>query len=229
MRCWRAARDAAQYVLPSGTPPQMCPGCTPAGHDAGVAPAAPVWQDLRVPCYALACRARRDAAGPHGGRRAAGFGGGKPLLAWTYDPCTRGNGRAMHGTQFAQFSAEVLRRGAAAVLPQHLADRWLDALLAEADLFAPEAWDPQEEDRVHESCAGLLGAVLVVLMDQRGHPDQLDVTVSTLMSHLHCYILALAAERVSRDTDIWLEPPTLANLFDEQREVRGRRRAAEGS
>jgi hypothetical protein len=135
----------------------------------------------------------------------------------------------MHGTQFAQFSAEVLRRGAVAVLPQHLADRWLDALLAEADLLAPEAWDPQEEDRVHESCAGLLGAVLVVLMDQRGHPDQLDVTVSTLMSHLHCYILALAAERVSRDTEIWLEPPTLANLFDEQREVRGRRRAAEGS
>ena len=49
------------------------------------------------------------------------------------------------------------------------------------------------------------------------------------MSHLHCYILALAAEqRVSRDTDMWVEPPTLANIFDEEREVRGRRRSAEG-
>jgi hypothetical protein len=134
----------------------------------------------------------------------------------------------MKGTRFAQFSTEVLRRGAAAVLPQHLPDRWLDALLEEADLLAPEAWDPPENDRVHECCAGLLGAVLVVLMEQRGHPAQLDVAVSTLMSHLHCYILALAAERVSRDTDIWLEPPTLANLFDAEREVRGRRRAAEG-
>jgi len=133
----------------------------------------------------------------------------------------------MQGTQFAQFSAEVLRRGAAAVLPQHLPDRWLDALLAEAELLAPEAWDPQEEDRVHECCAGLLGAVLVVLMDQRGHPDQLEVAVSTLMNHLHCYILALAAERVSRDTDIWLEPPTLANIFDAEREVRGRRHSPE--
>ena len=123
----------------------------------------------------------------------------------------------MQGTRFAQFSTEVLRRGAAAVLPQHLPDHWLDALLEEAELLAPEAGYPQEEDRVHESCAGLLGAVLVVLMDQRGHPDQLDVAVSTLMSHLHCYILALAAERVSRDTDMWLEPPTLANLLDEQR------------
>jgi hypothetical protein len=135
----------------------------------------------------------------------------------------------MQGTQFAQFSAEVLQRGAAAVLPQHLPDRWLDALLEEAELFVPEAWDPQEDDRVQECCAGLLGAVLVVLMAQRGHPDQLEVTVSMLMSHLHCYILALAAERVSRDTDIWLEPPTLANLLDGEREVRARRHSAEDS
>ena len=135
--------------------------------------------------------------------------------------------RDMHGTQFAQFSAEVLRRGAAAVLPQHLPDRWLDALLEEADLLAPGAWGPEEEDRVQECGAGLLGAVLVVRMEQRGHPAQLEVTVSTLMNHLHCYILALAAERVSRDTDIWLEPPTLANIFDAEREVRGRRHSPE--
>ncbi len=135
----------------------------------------------------------------------------------------------MQGTQFAQFSAEVLRRGAAAVLPQHLPDHWLDALLEEAELLAPEAWEPQEEARVHECCAGLLGAVLVVLMEQRGHPDQLEVAVGTLMSHLHCSILALAAERVSRDTDIWVEPPTLANLFDEARAVHARRRSVEGA
>ena len=66
----------------------------------------------------------------------------------------------MKGTQFAQFSAEVLRRGAAAVLPQHLPDRWLDALFAEADVLAPGDWDPEAGDRVHECCAGLLGAVL---------------------------------------------------------------------
>ena len=144
------------------------------------------------------------------------------------DRCTHYAWRDMQGTQFAQFSAEVLRRGAAAVLPQHLPDRWLDALLEEVELFVPEAWDLQEDDRVRECCAGLLGAVLVVLMAQRGHPAQLEVAVGTLMSHLHCYILALAAERVSRDTEIWLEPPTLANLFDEDREVRGRHRAAEG-
>ena len=82
---------------------------------------------------------------------------------------------------------------------------------------------------MQECCAGLLGAVLVVLMEQRGHPEQLDVAVGTLMRYFHCYILALAAERVSRDTDIWVEPPTLANLFDEAREVRARRRTVEES
>jgi len=69
----------------------------------------------------------------------------------------------------------------------------------------------------------------VVLMAQRGHPDQLEVAVSTLMHHFHCSMLALAAERVNRDTEIWLEPSTLANLFDEEREVRARRHAAEES
>ena len=135
----------------------------------------------------------------------------------------------MHGTQFAQFSAEVLRRGAAAVLPQPLPDRWLDALLEEADLFAREEWDAEEGDRFDACCAGLLEAVLVGLMAQRGHPDQLEVAVSTLLRHLHCYLLALAAERVSRHTDLWIEPPTVANIFDEEREVRARRRSIEGA
>ncbi len=99
----------------------------------------------------------------------------------------------MRGTQFAQFSTEILQRGAAAVLPQHLPDRWLDVLLEEADLFAHG-----EGDRGDDCCAGLLGAVLVLLMEQRGSPDELDIAAKTLLSHLHCYILALAAESVSR-------------------------------
>ena len=135
----------------------------------------------------------------------------------------------MKGTQFAQFSAEVLRRGAAAVLPQHLPARWLDALLDEADMFAPGEPDPEEGHHVEDCCAGLLGAVFVLLMAQRGDPDELDIAASTLLSHLNCYILALAAESVSRRTDIWVEPPTLANLFDEERAVQAKRRSAEGA
>ncbi len=135
----------------------------------------------------------------------------------------------MKGTQFAQFSTEVLQRGTSAVLPQHLPDRWLDALLEEAELFAPGEPDPEEAHRIEDCCAGLLGAVLVVLMEQRGHPPQLEIAASTLLRSIHSYILALSAESVSRNTDIWVEPPTVENIFDEEREVRARRRSSEGS
>ena len=129
----------------------------------------------------------------------------------------------MKGILFTQFATEVLRRGAAAVLPQHLPDRWLDALLEEADQLAPG-----EDATGDASCAGLLGAVLVLVSAQRGDPPALELAGTTLLDYLHCYIVALAAESVSRRTEIWVEPPTLANIFDAAREVRARRRAAEG-
>src|SRR5215831_15947404 len=130
-------------------------------------------QGRRVPCYALASMGGRRGSGRRCGRHGRPPGARHTVAARATAPWSAGIGRRMHGTQFAQFSVEVLQRGAAAVLPQHLPDHWLDALLEEAELFVPEVWDPQEEDRVQECCAGLLGAVLVVLMEQRGHPDQL--------------------------------------------------------
>jgi hypothetical protein len=135
----------------------------------------------------------------------------------------------MKGTQFAQFSSEVLWRGADAVLPQNIPDRWLDALLDEADMFEPGEPDPEEGHHVEDCCAGLLGAVFVLIMEQRGNPPKLEIAASTLLRSIHSYILALSAESVSRHTDIWVEPPTLENIFDEEREVRARRRSSKSS
>src|SRR5436853_5442858 len=148
-----------------------------------------------------------------------------PVPARAHDLCHHNTWRDMKGTHFAQFSAEVLRRGAAAVFPQHLPDHWLDALLEEADLLAPGEGDPEAGDRGDDGGAGL-----VLVSAQRGDPAEMEMAATTLMSHLHCCSsLALAAERVSRDTAIWVEPPTLATIVDAEREVRGRRRVAEGS
>jgi hypothetical protein len=155
------------------------------------------------------------------GPRASEVGGPSWLGRMTEG--TRWNGRAMKGTRFAPFSTEVLRRGAAAVLPQHLPDRWLDALLEEADLLAPG-----EDHRGDDCCAGLLRAVLVLVSAHRGDPPALELAGTTLLEYLHCYIVALSAESVSRRTDIWIEPPTLANIFDAEREVRARRRGPTG-
>src|SRR6266446_784059 len=56
-------------------------------------------------------------------------------------------------------------------------------------------------------------------------PPELEIAASTFLRSIHAYILALSAERVSRHTDIWVEPPTLENIFDEEREVRALRRS----
>src|ERR671933_2080405 len=71
--------------------------------------------------------------------------GRMPVSARAHDLCHDEAWKHMHGTRFAQFSAEVLRRGAAAVLPQHLPDRWLDALLEEADLLAHRENDTDDD------------------------------------------------------------------------------------
>ena len=146
----------------------------------------------------------------------------------------------MHETQLAQFAAQVLQQGAEAVLPQHLSEYWLDALLEEADMFAPGAEDGGDSDDEADGdvdddaevvleagdpgCAGLLGAIIVLVSAQRGYPDEIEIPTETMMDYMQCYALALAAERVSRSTDIALDPPTVANIFDVQRVINVRRR-----
>jgi len=128
----------------------------------------------------------------------------------------------MKGRQFEQFSTEVLQRGAIAVLPQHLPERWLNALLEEAEIFQQEGRHPMDD-----TCAGLVGAVLVLYSEQHGHPDKMEIAATTLLRYMSYYIITLSAESVSRHTDIWVEPPTLENIFQEEREMRCLRKSSE--
>jgi len=127
----------------------------------------------------------------------------------------------MKDRQFEQFATEVLNRGAFAVLPQHLPDRWLNALLEEAELL--QAGDRHERA---DTCAGLLGAVILLLSAQRGHPTAMEVAASTLLRSMDYYIITLSAELVSRKTDIWVEPPTLENIFQEDRQMQTMRKTS---
>jgi hypothetical protein len=128
----------------------------------------------------------------------------------------------MKGRQFEQFATEVLNKGAVAVLPQHLPEHWLNALLEEAEIL-----QQAEGDAMENTCAGLLGAVILILSQQSGHPPEIEVAASTLLRYMDYYIITLSAEIVSRKTDIWVEPPTLENIFQEDREMKCRRKAPE--
>jgi hypothetical protein len=127
----------------------------------------------------------------------------------------------MKDRQFEQFATEVLKRGALAVLPQNLPDRWLNALLEEAEIL-------HEGDchALENTCAGLLGAVILLLSEQSGHPTAMEVAASTLLRSMDHYIITLTAEMVSRKTDIWVEPPTLENIFHENRQMKAMRKTS---
>ena len=127
----------------------------------------------------------------------------------------------MKGRQFEQFTTEVLKRGARAILPQNLPDRWLNALLEEAEIL--------REGNHHEmvdTCAGLLGAAILLLSEQSGDPPAMEVAASLLLRSRDYYIITLSAEMVSRQTDIWVEPPTLENIFHEDREMKVMRKSS---
>jgi hypothetical protein len=127
----------------------------------------------------------------------------------------------MKDRQFEQFATEVLTRGALAVLPQNLPDRWLNALLEEAEILHEGDGHAREN-----TCAGLLGAVILLLSAQRGHPTAMEVAASTLLRSMDYYIITLSAELVSRKTDIWVEPPTLENIFQEDRQMQTMRKTS---
>ena len=121
--------------------------------------------------------------------------------------------------QFEPFTTEVLNRGALAVLPQNLPERWLNALPEEAEVFQGILQQEDANTNIEETCAGLLGAVLVMLMQQSGDPSKLEMALSTLLRSMNYYVITLSAETISRKTDSWVEPPTLENLVSEDRVV----------
>jgi len=55
----------------------------------------------------------------------------------------------------------------------------------------------------------------------------MEIAASTLLRYMNYYVITLSAEIVSRKTDIWVEPPTLENIFQEDREVKCMRKSTE--
>ena len=74
--------------------------------------------------------------------------------------------------------------------------------------------------------AGLLSAVILILSQHSGYPDQMEIPVTTLLRCMSYYVMTLAGEMVSRHTDMWVEPPTLENIFHEDREMKAMPKSA---
>jgi hypothetical protein len=105
------------------------------------------------------------------------------------------------------FVKEVVDRGPKALLPQNLSDKWLNILLREADSLE------SEDSGIHPS--GLLLSVLNILQYQL-NSSEVTIATEALFDNIQKYSLALAAEQVTRATEISIEPPTLDNIFTDR-------------
>ena len=122
------------------------------------------------------------------------------------------------GDYLSQFVKEVVRKDVKGLLPQNLSDKWLEILSDEAEEFISfQEGLPTDEQ---STMSALFIAVLTILQHQKGKKGSVEVTPEELIRAFQNYIIALSAEEISRKTDIKVEPPTLKNIFRNDRQVK---------
>ena len=122
------------------------------------------------------------------------------------------------GDYIAQFVKEVVQKDVKGLLPQNLSDEWLEILSEEAEEFINfQEGLPTDEK---STMSALVITVLTILQHQQGNKKRIKVTSEELVRAFQNYIIALSAEEISRKTDIKVEPPTLKNIFRNDRKVK---------
>jgi hypothetical protein len=113
-----------------------------------------------------------------------------------------------------EYMEGVVKRGAEAVLPQHLEGRWLGLLLDEAQRF---------KDGEAGDCMGMLASVMVILSSQNNEAlervGEMEVESERLLECIGYYALWLSMEEMSRKIGIRGWSPTLENIFDGNRKI----------
>jgi hypothetical protein len=122
------------------------------------------------------------------------------------------------GDYIKQFVKEVVQKDVKGLLPQNLSDKWIDVLSEEAEDFIniQEGIQPDEKTTM----SALVISVLTILEHQHGNTGTFEITPEELSKCFQNYIIALSAEEISRKTDIKVEPPTLENIFSNDRQVK---------
>src|SRR3990172_12817809 len=122
------------------------------------------------------------------------------------------------GDYLTQFVKEVVQKDVKGLLPQNLSDKWLEILSDEAQEFINIQEGVLQEEKA--STSALFIAVLTILQHQQGNKERTEVAEEELIRSMQNYIIALSAEEISRKTDIKVEPPTLKNIFRNDRQVK---------
>jgi len=123
----------------------------------------------------------------------------------------------MTPADLTQFHEEVVRTGAAALLPQNLSDRWLRLLLADNDAFRGV-----QNGHNFDGLALAVSTLLRATVDTEVWPDG-RIDPYLLTTSLHAYSLNLLFEAIYRkdatypSTRELYDLPTLENVLDLER------------
>lgn len=124
-----------------------------------------------------------------------------------------------------KFVDEVVSKGAEALLPQNLEDKWLENLYVAAKNFlqiAVHADSNLNEDDVLNDLNSMmmLSSILEIAQEKAGYSpsDQpYEIPEDMLFEYISCYALAIVLEAISRESGMTMEPPTLENIFERER------------
>ena len=122
------------------------------------------------------------------------------------------------GDYLTQFVKEVVQKDVKGLLPQNLSDKWLEILSDEAQEFINIQEGVLTEEKT--TMSALFISVLTILQHQQGNTGSVEIAPEELIRSFQNYIIALSAEEISRKTDIKVEPPTLKNIFRNDRQVK---------
>ncbi|MBU1171071.1 MAG: hypothetical protein KKD44_16045 [Proteobacteria bacterium] len=121
-----------------------------------------------------------------------------------------------------QFIDEVISKGAEALLPQNLDEKWLDQIYVASKNFlkiAATAEGEIEEDEVlsDENSMMMLSSIVEIAHHQSGYEPTgkpFEIPEDLIFEYISCYSLAIVLECIARQSDITMEKPTLDTIFD---------------
>lgn len=128
-------------------------------------------------------------------------------------------------TMLNQFVDEVISKGAEALLPQELEEKWLDRMYVASKSFLKMAMKPQgvikEEEILNDiNSMIMLSSIVEIAQHQSGYApsDQpFEIPEDIIFEYISCYALAIVLESISRESGMSFDPPTIDTIFERDR------------
>lgn len=124
-----------------------------------------------------------------------------------------------------QFVDEVISKGAEALLPQNLEEKWLEKIYVAAKNFLEIAVNSNgefEEDEILNDMNSMmmLSSILEIAQEKAGYSPSdkpYEIPEDMLFEYISCYALAIVLEAITRESGMSMELPTMETIFERER------------